>query len=434
MDAEVHHGDCLEILRGMPSGEARLIYLDPPFFTQKTHSLRTRDRTQEYSFDDLWVSHEDYTQFLFARLREFHRVLADNGSIFFHCDRRASHIARALLDRTFGQENFRSEVIWHYRRWSNSQRSLLPAHQTLYLYSKSAEYVFNAEYGEYSPSTNVDQILQRRKRDEYGKSTYDRDAAGGVITGSAKRGVPLSDVWDIPFLNPKAKERTGYPTQKPILLLERIIKLVTNPGDLVVDPFCGSGTTLIAAFLTGRNAVGIDISNEAVELARKRLANPEKTESSLMDAGRESYRNVDGRALALLDGLNCVPVQRNNGIDAILAENCQGRPVPVRVQRRHESVSEAADILARAGWTKHARTMILVITHRGGELPFGEALPPGILAVESPALQIRETLLNRISVACTTANSAKQTGTSRRSASAAGHSADSGADKTTTTP
>jgi site-specific DNA-methyltransferase (adenine-specific) len=395
MDAEVRHGDCLEIVRGLPSGEVRLIYLDPPFFTQKTHSLRTRDGTREFSFDDLWASHEDYTQFLFARLKEFHRVLADDGSIFFHCDRRASHIARALLDRTFGQDNFRSEVIWHYRRWSNSQRSLLPAHQTLYLYSKSAEYVFNPEYGEYSPSTNVDQILQRRKRDEHGKSTYDRDEAGGVITGSAKKGVPLSDVWDIPFLNPKAKERTGYPTQKPVLLLERIIKLVTNPGDLVVDPFCGSGTTLIAAFLTGRNAIGIDISKEAVELTRERLANPEKTESSLMEAGRESYRNVDGRALALLDGLDCVPVQRNNGIDAILAENCLGRPVPVRVQRLHESIFEAASILARAGRTKHARMMILVVTHRGGVLPFGEALPAGVLAVESPALQVREALRNR---------------------------------------
>lgn len=174
--------------------------------------------------------------------------------------------------------------------------------------------------------------------------------------------------------------------------MERIIKLVTNPGDLVVDPFCGSGTTLVAAHLNGRNAIGIDISEEAVGLARERLASPEKTESALLEAGRESYRTVDDAALALLGGLDYVPVQRNNGIDAILSENFDGRPVPVRVQRNPESVSEAAGFLANAGRTKHASLMVLVVTHRGGELPFGQTLPPGVVAIECPALQIRETL------------------------------------------
>ena len=178
MQAEVRHGDCLEVARELLSGSARLIYLDPPFLTQKTHSLRTRDRTREFSFDDIWASHEEYAKFLDPRLREFHRIVADDGSLFFHCDRKAAHIARALLDTIFGHDNFRSEIIWHYRRWSNSQRTLLPAHQTIFFYSKSARYVFNPIYGEYSPSTNVDQILQRRKRDEFGKATYERDQSG----------------------------------------------------------------------------------------------------------------------------------------------------------------------------------------------------------------------------------------------------------------
>jgi site-specific DNA-methyltransferase (adenine-specific) len=199
-------------------------------------------------------------------------------------------------------------------------------------------------------------------------------------------------VWDIPLLNPKAKERTGYPTQKPILLLERVIKLVTCPGDLVVDPFCGSGTTLVAAQLTGRRAIGIDSSLEAVGLARERLANPEMTASPLLEAGRESYRAVDDGALALMEGLDCIPVQRNNGMDAILATYFHGRPVPVRVQRNHESVSEAAAALARAGRTKHAELMVLVVTHRGGELPFGGALPAGVTTVDSPALQVRDVM------------------------------------------
>ena len=392
MHAEVRQGDCLDVARELLTGSARLIYLDPPFLTQKTHTLRTRDRTREFSFDDLWSSHEDYAKFLDSRLREFHRIVADDGSLFFHCDRKASHIARALLDTIFGQDNFRSEIIWHYRRWSNSQRTLLPAHQTIFFYSKSARYLFNPTYGEYSPSTNVDQILQRRKRDEHGKAAYERDESGAVVTGGPKKGVPLSDVWDIPFLNPKAKERTGYPTQKPVLLLERIITLVTAPGDLVLDPFCGSGTTLVAAQLTGRKAFGIDSSADAVALARQRLVNPEKTESPLLEAGRESYRTVDDGALALLEGLDCIPVHRNNGIDAILAQNFNGQPIPVRVQRSHESVLEAAGTLASAGRTKNAALMVLVVTHRGGDLAFGQALPTGVIAVDSPALQVREAL------------------------------------------
>jgi site-specific DNA-methyltransferase (adenine-specific) len=389
---EVRQGDCLDIVRTISSDSVRLIYLDPPFFTQKTHKLANRERTQEFSFDDLWVSHEDYARFLSPHLTELHRVLADDGVLFFHCDRRASHIARALLDRIFDENNFRSEIIWYYRRWSNSQRTLLPAHQTIYFYSKTDNYIFNTMYGDYSPSTNIDQILQRRKRDKHGKVTYDRDESGAIITGEPKKGVPLCDVWDIPFLNPKARERTGYPTQKPIILLERIIKLATNPGDLVLDPFCGSGTTLVAASLNGREAIGIDISSEAIALTKERLANPLKTESPLLEAGRETYRNVDDSILALLEGMDYIPVQRNNGIDAMLARNFNGRPVPIRVQRKHESVSEAALALANAGKTKQSELMILVVTHRCGELPFGYALPEKIVIVESPALQASNAL------------------------------------------
>ena len=392
MRTEVRLGDCLPLARDLPTESARLVYLDPPFLTQKTHTLRTRDRTREFSFDDFWSSHEDYVAFLDPRLRQFHRILTNDGSLFFHCDRRACHLARALLDRIFGESNFRSEIIWHYRRWSNSQRTLLPAHQTILFYSKSAKYVFYPTYCEYSPSTNVDQILQRRRRDEHGKTVYDRDESGKVITSGPKKGVPLSDVWDIPFLNPKAKERIGYPTQKPLLLLERIITLVTAPGDLVVDPFCGSGTTLVAAQLTGRTALGIDSSEHAVALARTRLASPRKTESPLLKAGRDAYRTANKDALALLDGLDCVPVHRNNGIDAILTQHFKGGPVPVRVQRSHESVLEAARILASAGRTKHAALMVLVVTRRGGDLEWDPGLPTGVVAVCCPALQIRDAL------------------------------------------
>ena len=369
-----------------------LAYLDPPFFTRKVHSLARRDRSREFSFDDLWSSQKAYATFLFERLCEIRRVLADDGSVFFHCDRNAVHLVRALLDEVFGSENFRSEIIWHYRRWSNSQRGLLPAHQTILYYTQSDDYTFNEVWTEYSPATNVDQILQRRSRDDSNKSVYARDEQGNVISNGAKRGVPLSDVWDIPFLNPKAKERTGYPTQKPLLLLERIISLATNEGDCVLDPFCGSGTTLVAAQLLNRTAIGIDLSEDAVELAKKRLAEPTMSQSRLLDVGREAYRNADDNALAILQGVDFVPVQRNAGIDAILKQNFAGGPVTVLVQRPGETLLEAARKLSKASASKGAKLMFLIASAKGGSFGFADELPAGVVVIESPALGIREHL------------------------------------------
>ncbi len=394
-DAKVHLGDCLNILQTMEGGSADLVYLDPPFFTQKTHRLSTRDRSKEFSFEDLWSSQKEYGTFLLDRLRAAHRVISPRGSLFFHCDRNAGHVARLLLDEVFGSENFRSEIIWHYRRWSNSQRGLLPAHQTILYYTKSDKFVFNEVWTEYSPATNVDQILQRRSRDEFNKSVYDRDDDGNVIANGNKRGVPLGDVWDIPFLNPKAKERTGYPTQKPLLLLERIISLTTNEGDCVLDPFCGSGTTLVAAQSLGRAAIGIDVSEEAVSLSQRRLSESVRSNSRLLEVGRESYRNADEMVLAMLQGLEYVPVQRNNGIDAILKQEFDGGPVTIRAQRPGETLVEAAHKLSKASVGKGAKLMFVVALARGGCFDFADELPLGVVAIESPALRIREYLNGR---------------------------------------
>ncbi len=394
-DAEIHVGDCLSVLQSMESGSADLAYFDPPFFTGKVHRLGPRDRSREFSFDDLWASQKEYGTFLLERLRAARNVMSDHASAFFHCDRNAAHLVRLLLDEVFGVENFRSEIIWHYRRWSNAQRGLLPAHQTIFYYTKSSQYTFNETWTEYSPSTNIDQILQRRSRDESNKSVYDRDDEGNVVLGGAKRGVPLGDVWDIPILNPKAKERTGYPTQKPLLLLERIISLASKEGDCVLDPFCGSGTTLVAAQSLGRTAIGIDISADAVELATKRLENPTRSGSRLLDLGRESYRNANETALAVLQGLDFVPVQRNGGIDAILKQPFDGGPVTVRVQRPGESLQDAAQKLFNASAGKGAKLMFIVVLARGGSFDFADDLPAGVVAVDSPALGIREHLEKR---------------------------------------
>jgi len=195
-------------------------------------------------------------------------------------------------------------------------------------------------------------------------------------------------VWEIPFLNPKAQERTGYPTQKPILLLERIIQLATEEGDLVLDPFCGSGTTLVASALLGRQAVGIDISQKAVELTRQRLDKPVKTDSNLLKNGIDSYKNADGQALSLLKGITHTAVHRNNGIDAFLEATFMGVPIPIRVQRHGETIGEAAYALHKAANSKKITRMILVATEEQPAL-FDLEMPEGIVLVSSTALSIK---------------------------------------------
>ena len=385
MAGEVRHGDCLVVVSGLAAESVDLVYVDPPFFTQKTHSLVTRDRTTKFEFSDEWKSRVEYIEFLRVRLEMFHRVLKTTGSLFFHCDTNASHHIRCLLDEVFGEAMFRSEIIWHYRRWSNSQRNPLPSHQTIFFYSKTDAYQYHQIFDAYSPSTNVDQILQRRQRDRHGKSVYARDDDGNVVSDGHKKGVPIADVWDIPFLNPKARERVGYPTQKPILLLERVMSLVTRPGDLVLDPFCGSGTTLVAAELLGRNSFGVDVASEAVQLARQRLEQPFKTTSELLRKGRESYVQSDEEALAFLHGVPIVPVQRNRGIDAILKTAPGECSVLIRVQRRGESLMDAAELLRNAGQSKQPATLVLVVTDSQQPIGLFHALPPDVLLVNSTA-------------------------------------------------
>ena len=395
MASEVRQGDCLDVVRGLAGDLVDLVYVDPPFFTQKTHSLVTRDRTTTFRFSDEWTSLADYVEFLRVRLCEFRRVLKRTGSLFLHCDTNALHHIRCLLDEVFGGPMFRSEIIWHYRRWSNSQRCPLPSHQTIFFYSKTDDYQYDQLFEDYSPSTNVDQILQRRQRDEHGKAIYARHEDGHVVQDGHKKGVPVGDVWDIPLLNPKAKERVGYPTQKPILLLERVITLVTSRSNLVLDPFCGSGTTLIAAELLGRNSLGIDVAPQAVELASRRLAEPVKTSSELLRKGRGSYLQYDEEALAYLHGLPIIPVQRNRGIDALLRTKAGDGPVLIRVQRPGESLADAAGLLWTAGQSKQPATLVLVVTDSQQHRGLFNLLPPDVLLVNSAPSELIERLADR---------------------------------------
>ena len=361
-DAELHHGDCLEALSQVQPGSVDLVYADPPFFTQRRHKLTNRAGTQTFSFEDCWKDQGDYADFLFQRLSRARDCLRSTGSLFLHCDRAASHIARLVLDQVFGPEMFQSEIIWHFKRWSNSKKGLLPAHQTIFWYSKTKAFKFFPNFQDYSPTTNIDQIMQRRTRDARNKSVYAKDESGRVLTGGAKKGVPLSDVWEIPFLNPKAKERVGYPTQKPFLLINRIVELVTEQDDLVLDPFCGSGTTLVSAQLLGRRSIGIDTSEDALSLTRDRLSNPIMTKSALLRKGKAAYQQHNESIAVYLTGVPYTPVQRNRGIDGLLKEEINGHPVFVRVQRPEETLHQAASALLKSTRTKGPCIPLVIAT------------------------------------------------------------------------
>jgi len=390
------HGDCLAEMKLLEDETIDLAYLDPPFFTQKKHALKTRDNREEFSFEDTWGSLGEYLAFIESRLLECRRVLKNTGSIFLHCDKNASCYLRMKLDEVFGIENFRNEIIWTYKRWTNSKNSLQSAHQSIYYYSKSDGYKFHTLYKDYAVTTNIDQILQERARNEHGKSVYKTDNSGNIVFGRAKKGVPLGDVWHIPFLNPKAKERVGYPTQKPVLLLERIIKLSTDPNDLVLDPFCGSGTTLVAAQLQGRRFIGIDKSIDAINISKERLRNPTKTNSQLLEKGEREYLNKTNEEIQIIRQLGALPVQRNSGIDAFLSPACSRKLIPIKIQKPTETFHEALQKLAVAAKKRNCDSMIIVRT----ENPRHERLCPvktcfdhiNLLVLDSHDLAVRNWL------------------------------------------
>ena len=283
-----------------------------------------------------------------------------------------------------------------YRRWSNAKRGLLNAHQTIYFYSKSDKFKFNVLHTDYSPTTNIDQILQQRERDEYGKSAYKKDYHGKVILGKEKCGVPLSNVWEIPYLNPKATERTGYPTQKPVLLLEKIIEIVTDKGDVVLDPMCGSGTTLVAAALLERHWIGIDKEPRALELAKARLDKPQKTISRLLEVGKAAYRKQDNQTRSLLEAMNALVVERNNGLDGFLKVHYLGTPVAIRIQKDNESIEEAMMQLIKVSASKRCVLKILVrMTAADCQVKTihdAENIDDNLLIIDSHELMIQEWL------------------------------------------
>ncbi len=380
-------GDCLDLMAQLSNESINMVYCDPPFFTQRTHKLSDKEN-KTYEFEDSWESMNHYKEYLTERFIEIKRILTGDGSIFVHCDRNASHHIRIVLDEVFGVNNFRSEIIWRYKRWSNSKKGLLNNHQTIFMYSKSSNYKFNVLLEDYSATTNIDQIMQERVRSENNKTTYKRDENGVPVLAAPKKGVPLSDVWDIPFLNPKAKERVGYPTQKPLTLLERIIEISTDKGDIVLDPFCGSGTTAVASSLLERDYIGFDISEEAVEISRQRIENPIKSESNLLINGISTYNTKSESELCILKSLDATIVQRNRAVDGYLKYNFEDKPIPVRIQKPEETIDEIVWLMNSNKKTKDSKLKIIIKTAVVGLLE-STNIPDDFVILESHTFSIR---------------------------------------------
>ena len=262
----VIEGDNLQVLKSIPDESFQLIYIDPPFNTGREQSRNTtravRDRSANAGFagkgykriienvlayDDTFA---DYWEFLFPRLIEARRLLTETGTMYLHLDYREAHYAKVLLDALFGRENFLNEIIWAYDYGGKSKSRWPSKHDTILVYVKnSAQYYFDSE--------SVD-------REPY--------MAPGLVTAEkAERGKLPTDVWWHTIVSPTGNEKSGYPTQKPLGILRRIIQASSKPGDSVLDFFAGSGTTGVAAAELNRKFVLIDQNQEAIEVIKRRL-------------------------------------------------------------------------------------------------------------------------------------------------------------------
>ena len=280
---KIYWGDNLQVMSHLLKtyrGKINLIYIDPPFDSKadykKKIELRGKtvenDRTafEEKQYTDIWTN-DEYLQFMYERLMLMRELLADNGSIYVHCDWHKSHYLRCILDEIFGATKFNNEIVWHYANAGLKARSK-KFHQvsdTLYVYRKGDQFIFNPLFKKrkdgqskqakrkFNPVTKKADMV----RDEHGKIVY-----------TIKEEILENSVWETGSMS-NSPERIGYPTQKPVALLERVIKASSNPGDLVFDCFMGSGTTQAVAMKLGRRFIGADINLGAIETTSKRLLN-----------------------------------------------------------------------------------------------------------------------------------------------------------------
>ena len=276
--------DNLPVMRGMNSETVDLIYMDPPFNSNANYAAPTGSKAAGAAFKDTWNlsdidlewlyllekdqpllannikaapddNSKSYLCYIAVRVLEMKRLLKDTGSIYLHCDPTMSHYLKTMMDCIFGRKNFRNELIWHYHTGGAGKSQFSKKHDVIFWFSKTNDYKFNP-----IKVSRTEKSLLRAQ-----------NPRGARISKSNTMKV-APDVWtDIDALNPMSKERTGYPTQKPLALLSRIINASSNEGDLVLDPFCGCVTAPIAAHFLNRNYIGIDISIKAKDLLKLRM-------------------------------------------------------------------------------------------------------------------------------------------------------------------
>ena len=326
--------DNLFILNGFNSESVDLIYLDPPFNSKRIYSAPIGSKAAGSSFKDMWSwddvnesyleslidkypslvrfiqsiqdTHDKpmmaYVTYMTQRIIEMHRVLKNTGSLYLHVDPTASHYLKIVLDSIFGKQNFRNEIVWHYYNGATtSNRFYGRKHDVILFYAKKISTSFQCVIREPHEKTSgwVKQIQKNKFNVSYGKPHPE--------------GKRVHDVWRIPSVNNMSKERVGYPTQKPLALLERIIKASSNEGDIVLDPFCGCATTCVKAQQLNRKWIGIDIEKKAVDILVERLSDdagmfedfvhtdkiPQRTDIELVDRNHSVkerlYKQQEGK-------------------------------------------------------------------------------------------------------------------------------------------
>ena len=312
MTNKLFYGDNLEVLRRHVKDETvDLCYIDPPFNSKRSHfqifnNLGGEDRALAQAFVDTW-SWDDaaisgyqeivvngqgrftsqltdlvkgiypvlgkgsllaYLVSMSLRITEIHRVLKPTGSFYLHCDPTASHYLKVVIDSIFLAQggDCKNEIIWHYRRWTGKAKNFQELHDTVFFYVKSKDYTFNPLYTPYTEGSKARKEQGVLHRFKAGEDPY------LVSDGTTNElGVRENDVWQIPFIAPSAKERLGYPTQKPEALLEKIIRASSNEGDTVLDAYCGCGTTVAVSQRLKRHWLGIDITYQAIAVILKRM-------------------------------------------------------------------------------------------------------------------------------------------------------------------
>jgi site-specific DNA-methyltransferase (adenine-specific) len=313
----IYCGDNLEQLRKLPEACVDLIYIDPPFNSNRNYEVFWGETKEKRSFEDRHESTKAYIEYMRPRCVELHRVLKKTGSFYYHCDDHASHYVKVMLDQIFGENQFQNEIVWKRTGARSDAKRWNQLHDTIFVYTGGGGYTWHPQFDEYSddyiatkykhrdadgrvyrldnmtsPNPRPNMMYEWKgfpypeKGWRYSKETMaELDAQGRIWYPDDKtkrpqlkryleemHGVPMGSVWtDIDPINSQALERLGYPTQKPLPLLERIIKASSNENDIVLDAFCGCGTALVAAQNMKRQWLGIDISPTACRVMAKRL-------------------------------------------------------------------------------------------------------------------------------------------------------------------